>query len=68
MSDLSGEFTEDSEVPTEDALEQHQSLPGQVDEDGEPEDFELPGEANEADVAEQHQEVAADDENEDAYR
>ena len=57
MSDISGEFTEDPEVPTEDALEQHQPLPGGDDEAEEPEDFELPDEANEADVAEQHQEV-----------
>ena len=34
----------------------------------EPEDFELPDEANEADVAEQHQEVKGDDEKENAYR
>ena len=67
MSDISGEFTEDPEVPTEDALEQHQPLPGQDDEAEEPEGFELPDEANEADVAEQHQEVEGDD-NEDAYR
>jgi len=68
MSDISGEFIEDPEVPTEDALEQHQPLSGQGDEAGEPEGFELPVEANEADVAEQHQEVQGDDENEDAYR
>ncbi len=65
MSDISGEFNEDPEVPTEDALEQHQPLPGD-DEAGEPEGFELPDEANEADVAEQHQEVRVDDE--DAHR
>ena len=68
MNDISGEFTEDPEVPTEDALEQHQPLPGEDDEAGEAEGFELPDEANEADVAEQHQEVRGDDENEDAYR
>ncbi|HEX9352878.1 MAG TPA: hypothetical protein VF933_03525 [Streptosporangiaceae bacterium] len=68
MSNISGEFIEDPEVPTEDALEQHQPLPGEDDEAGEPEDFELPGEANEADVAEQHQEVEGDDEEENARR
>jgi hypothetical protein len=65
MSDISGEFNEDPEVPTEDAVEQHQALPGEDDEAGEPESFEMPGEANEADVAEQHQEVQDD---EDAHR
>jgi hypothetical protein len=54
-------------VPTEDAIEQHQPLPGEDDEGEEPEDFEVPDEANEADVAEQHQEVEVD-EDEDAYR
>ncbi len=68
MSDISGEFIEDPEVPTEDALEQHQPLPGEDDEAREPEDFELPDEANEADVAEQHQEVEDDDEEENARR
>lgn len=68
MSDISGEPTEDLEAPIEDALEQHQPLPGEHDEAGGPADFEVPGEANEADVAEQHQEVQVDDEDEDAYR
>ncbi|MGI8451522.1 MAG: hypothetical protein ACR2MP_30925 [Streptosporangiaceae bacterium] len=67
MSDISWEPIEDPEVPTEDAIEQHQPLPGE-DEVGEPEDFEVPDEANEADVAEQHQEVAVGEEDEDAYR
>ena len=68
MSDTSWEPSEDPEVPTDDAIEQHQPLPGEDDEAEEPEDFELPGEANEADVAEQHQEVEVDEEDEDAYR
>jgi hypothetical protein len=68
MSDISWEPTEDPEVPTEDAIEQHQRLPGKDDEVEEPEGFEVPGEANEADVAEQHQEVAVGEEDEDAHR
>ena len=67
MSDISGEPTEDLEAPIEDALEQHQPLPGKHEAEG-PEDFEVPDEANEADVAEQHQEVQVDEEDEDAYR
>ncbi len=67
MSDVSQEPSEDLEAPTEDAIEQHQSLAG--DEQGpELEDFELPDEADTADVVEQHEEVADDDEDEDAYR
>ncbi len=66
MSDLSpeslGGSIEDPEVPVEDAIEQHESLPGDEDGDGEPEDFELPEDANPADVVEQHQEVGGDDE------
>ena len=67
MSELSGEASEDLEAPTEDAIEQHQPLPGE--DDGEPDqaDFELPDEANEADVVEQHQEVPAGDDDEDAH-
>jgi hypothetical protein len=67
MSDVSQEPSEDLEAPTEDAIEQHQSLAGD-DEGPEREDFELPDEADEADVAEQHEEVTDDEENEDAYR
>jgi len=69
MSDISPESIEDPEVPIEDAIEQHEPLPGEDDQDsGEKlEDFELPDEANPADVAEQHQEVQ-DDEDEDAHR
>jgi hypothetical protein len=65
MSDISPESIEDPEVPTEDALEQHQPLP---DEGEEPEDFELPDEANVADAVEQHQEVGGDDESEGEHR
>jgi hypothetical protein len=69
MSDISPESIEDPEVPTEDALEQHQPLLGEgEDEDEEPEDFELPDEANVADAVEQHQEAGGDDENEDGRR
>ena len=64
MSDVSWESSEDIEAPTADAVEQHQSLPGE--DDGEPTDsgqFELPDEADEADAAEQHQEVSDDEDN-----
>jgi len=59
MSDISPESIEDPEVPIEDAIEQHEPLPGENDEDGSEElqDFELPDEANPADAVEQHQEV-----------
>jgi len=67
MSDVSREPSEDLEAPTEDAIEQHQSLAGD-DEEPELEDFELPDEADAADAVEQHEEVADDDEEEDAYR
>jgi hypothetical protein len=67
MSDESREPSEDLEAPTEDAIEQHQTLAGD-DEQPELESFELSDEADEADVAEQHEEVADDDEDEDAYR
>jgi hypothetical protein len=69
MSDISPESIEDPEVPIEDAIEQREPLPGEDDEDQdeEPGDFELPDEANPADVAEQHQEVKVD-EDEDTYR
>ena len=67
MPDVSQEPSEDLEAPTEDAIEQHQSLAGD-DEEPELEDFELPGEADVADVVEQHEEVADDDEDEGAHR
>jgi hypothetical protein len=69
MSDISPESIEDPEVPIEDAIEQREPLPGEDDEDQdeEPGDFELPDEADPADVAEQHQEVEVD-EDEDTYR
>jgi hypothetical protein len=67
MSDVSREPSEDLEAPTEDAIEQHQTLAGD-DEQPELESFELSDEADEADVAEQHEEVGDDDEDEDAYR
>jgi hypothetical protein len=66
MSDLSPEASqslEDPEVPVEDAIEQHERLPGEDDRDDEGlKDLELPDEANPADVVEQHQEAGADDE------
>ena len=67
MSDVSREPSEDLEAPTEDAIEQHQSLAGD-DEEPELEDFVLPDEADTADAVEQHEEVADDEEDEDAYR
>ncbi|MGH3119557.1 MAG: hypothetical protein ACRDND_00805, partial [Streptosporangiaceae bacterium] len=67
MSDVRREPSEDLEAPTEDAIEQRQPLPGEDDEEPELEDFELPDEADEADAAEQHQEVAVNDDG-DAYR
>ncbi len=59
--------SEDIEAPVEDAVEQHQPVPGEPDAPERPEDFDLPGEADEADAAEQHMEVA-EDEDEDGYR
>jgi hypothetical protein len=70
MSDISPESIEDPEVPIEDAIEQREPLAvGEDDEDQDEEtgDFELPDEANPADVAEQHQEVQ-DGGDEDTYR
>lgn len=67
MTDISPESIEDPEVPTEDALEQHQPLPGEEEDEG-PDDFELPDEANVADAVEQHQEAGGDDEDEDERR
>ena len=54
MSDVSWDSSEDIEAPTDDAVEQHQPLAGEDDEPAEPEQFELPDEADEADAAEQH--------------
>jgi hypothetical protein len=67
VSDVSGEPSEDLEAPTEDAIEQHQTLAGD-EEEPELEVFELPGDADVADAVEQHEAVADDDEDEDAYR
>jgi hypothetical protein len=69
MSDISPESIEDAEVPIEDAIEQREPVAGEDDEDQdeEPGDFELPDEANPADVAEQRQELQPD-EDEDTYR
>jgi hypothetical protein len=67
MSDVSREPSEDLEAPTEDAIEQHQTLAGD-EEEPELEDFELPDEADTADVVEQHEEVGDDDEDQDTYR
>jgi len=64
MSETSWDPSEDIEAPTADAVEQHQALPGE-DEQPEPARFELPDEADEADVAEQYLEVSDD---EDSYR
>jgi hypothetical protein len=66
MSDVSREPSDDLEAPTEDAIEQHQTLAGD-EEEPELEVFELPAEADVADAVEQHEEVA-DDEDEDTYR
>jgi hypothetical protein len=66
MTDVSREPSEDLEAPTEDAIEQHQTLAGD-DEQPELEAFELPDAADAADAVEQHEEVA-DDEDEDPYR
>ena len=67
MSDMSREPGDDLEAPTEDVIEQHQTLAGD-DEEPEREAFELPDEADAADAVEQHEAVADDDEDEDAYR
>jgi hypothetical protein len=66
MSDVSREPSEDLEAPTEDSIEQHQTLAGD-DEEPELEAFELPDEADAADAVEQH-EAVADDEDEETYR
>ena len=63
MSDGSWESSEDIETPTDDAIEQHQPLPGTADEPAGPVPFELPDEADEADAAEQYLEVSDDDDN-----
>ncbi len=69
MSDISPESIEDPEVPIEDAIEQREPVADEddEDEDEEPGDFELPDEADPADVAEQHQEVPGGGD-EDTYR
>ena len=64
MSEPSWDSSQDIEAPTADAVEQHQPLPGEG-EQAEPAPFELPDEADEADVAEQYLEVGDD---EDSYR
>ena len=65
MSDASWDASQDIEAPTDDVVEQHQPLPGQDDEPADSVPRELPGEADEADVAEQYLEVSDD---EDTYR
>jgi hypothetical protein len=65
MSDASWDASEDIEAPTDDVVEQHRPLPGQDDEPADSVPFELPDEADEADVAEQYLEVNDDD---DTYR
>ncbi|HTT51551.1 MAG TPA: hypothetical protein VMH35_09140 [Streptosporangiaceae bacterium] len=65
MSNVSWDPSEDIETPTDDAVEQHEPLAGQ-DEPADPQAFELPGEANEADVAEQNQ--AVEDDDDESYR
>ena len=64
MSDVSWEssedISEDIEAPTDDVVEQHQTLPGEPEPGSLPE-FELPDEADEADAAEQHIEVGDDE-------
>jgi hypothetical protein len=67
MTDVSREPSEDLEAPTEDAIEQHQTLAGD-DEEPELEPFEVPDEADVADAVEQHEEVADDEEDQDDYR
>ena len=67
MTDVSREPSDDLEAPTEDAIEQHQTLAGD-DEEPELEAFELPDEADVADAVEQHEEVADDEEDQDDYR
>jgi hypothetical protein len=67
MSEANWDSSEDIEAPVEDAVEQHQPLPGGTGEPERREDFDLPAEADEADAAEQHMEVPGDDD-EDGYR
>jgi hypothetical protein len=66
MSDVNWDSSEDIEAPTDDAVEQHQKLPGDSDRPEAPEDFDVPAEADEADAAEQHMEIEDDDE--ESYR
>jgi hypothetical protein len=65
MSDVSWDSSEDLEAPTDDAVEQHQPLPGADDEPAGAVPFELPDEADVADAADQYLEVSDD---EDTYR
>jgi hypothetical protein len=65
VSDVGWDSSEDIEVPTDDAVEQRQPLPGQDDGPAGATAFELPDEADEADAAEQYLEVSDD---EDTYR
>ena len=65
MSDVSWDSSEDLEAPTDDAVEQHQPLPGADDEPADATAFELPDEADVADAADQYLEVSDD---EDTYR
>ena len=67
MSEVNWDSSEDIEAPVEDAVEQHKPLPGESEEPEAAGDFELPDEADEADAAEQHMEVAGGDD-EDGYR
>jgi hypothetical protein len=65
LSDVNWDSSEDLEAPTDDAVEQHQPLPGQDDEPAGAVPFELPDEADVADAADQYLEVSDD---EDTYR
>ena len=67
MSEGNWDSSEDVEAPIEDAIEQRQPVPGGPDVPERPADFELPAEADEADAAEQHMEVAEDGD-EESYR
>jgi hypothetical protein len=65
MSDVSWDSSEDLEAPTDDAVEQHQPVPGEGAEPAGAVPFELPDEADVADAADQYLEVSDD---EDTYR
>ncbi len=66
MSDVEWDSSDDIEAPTDDAVEQHQPLPGGSEQPEVPEDFDVPAEADEADAAEQH--MGIEDNDEDSYR